>query len=321
MKASRKTRRLTLLCAVFFAVVVFPVFAASPTVSSVPAPVAAVAPTSPASPDPAVNPVLAKVIKSGARVFYLGNVAGLDGWLILKDGQMQVAYVTADKQNVLIGSLFAPGGESVTSDQIEALLSANPDVKNALTGAAHQMIAAAKAGIAASPEALISAPPPAVESPGEQLYKELSDANGVTVGGNTAAPLILMVVDPDCSHCQATWRALRDFVFKNALQIRLVPIGNKNTDGERAAAQLLHAADPLDAWNKYVDGDKTSLAGTPDKSLIEAAQASHQLIVKWKLRETPILVYRAKDGAIKIEQGEPEKISVVLGDLGLPASP
>lgn len=274
----------------------------------------------PTTPDPHLNSVLADIIKFGAKLYYLGNTAGLDGWFIINDGQIQIAYATADGQHALVGALFGPNGENVTSNQIDDLLKSNPDVKSALVDAAatanqtpkNSALPASLPSSAAAP----SSPAPS-SSPGEQLYSKLVVAKGVTVGTNTTAPLLLMVIDPNCPHCQATWRRLRDFVSQNILQVRLIPIGNENSDSERVAAKLLEATNPLDTWNKYVDGDKSQFAGTPDKSSITATQSSHTLVDSWSLRAIPVLVYRSTDGQIKIEQGEPKNLAAVMKDMGV----
>ena len=127
--------------------------------------------------------------------------------------------------------------------------------------------------------------------------------------------MLYMVMDPNCSHCQATWRVLRDAVFKNSLQVELVPIG-RNDEDERAAAQLLKAHDPLNAWDKYVSGDKTQLAGDPDPLALAGVKTNHTFVDRWSIKETPYIVYRAKDGKIKIIAGEPQKLEAMLKDIG-----
>jgi protein-disulfide isomerase len=154
-------------------------------------------------------------------------------------------------------------------------------------------------------------------SPGERLLHDLSVASTVNVG-SPASPEITMVMDPRCPHCQATWKALRDNVMKGSLHIRMVPIGALNSDNERAAAILLTLTDPLSGWDKYVvEGDKTALAGVASPAALAAVRSNHAVIDSWKIESTPYLVYRAKDGKVKVVQGEPDKVSVVLGDLGL----
>ena len=126
-----------------------------------------------------------------------------------------------------------------------------------------------------------------------------------------------MVMDPRCPHCQATWNAFRNVVMKGSLHIRMIPIAAPGSDNERAAAMLLGVADPLNAWDKYVAGDKTQLDGTPPAAALAAVRANHAIIDNWSIQNTPYLVYRAKDGKVKVLQGEPDKLSAVLGDLGI----
>jgi thiol:disulfide interchange protein DsbG len=270
-------------------------------------------------PDPSANPVLAGIAKLGAKLYYLGNRAGLDGWLIIKDGQMQIAYAAPKSQQALVGALFGPDGENITADQIQTLMTTNKEVNALLTNLGPQP---APANGAADPMAqgqntaaqATANPATLLLPPGERLMKDLQNAAGVNVG-DTSAPLLLMIMDPDCPHCQATWRALRNAVFKNNLQIRLVPTGAQNGDHERAAAQLLHIADPLNGWDKYVAGDKSQLSGTPDATLITAIRLNNALIDSWHVQMTPYLVYRAKDGRVKIVEGEPEQPALLLSDI------
>jgi hypothetical protein len=272
------------------------------------------------APDPAANPVLAGIIKLGSKLYYLGNKSGLDGWLIVKDGQVQIAYATPGSQNAMIGAMFGPSGENVSADQVQALLTTNKELNTLLTNsmnpgqAAPGTVADPNMAMAQNQAAVSAAPNPAVLlPPGERLMKDLLNAAGVSIG-NGAAPLLLMVMDPDCPHCQATWRALRDTVLKNNLQIRLIPLGAQ-TEHERAAAQLLHVADPLTVWDKYVGGDKSQLAGTPDATLIAAIRANGALVDSWHIDVTPYLVYRAKDGKVKFIKGEPDQVTAITGDI------
>jgi thiol:disulfide interchange protein DsbG len=272
-----------------------------------------------ATPNAAENPVLANMIKAGAKLYYMGTRSNLDGWLIVKDGGMQIVYSAADKKNVIIGAMFDENGEDVTSAQVKKLMDSNKDLSAMMLGAAQEQQAINQVGTPAAGTPVTSSTMPSVTvSPGERLYQELSAATGVTLG--TATPKLLMIMDPNCPHCQATWRNLRDAVFKKTLQVRLIPIAAADSDNERAAGQLLHAADPLNAWDKYVgadkgQGDKTQLAGTPDQTTITALRANHTLIDNWHIDQTPYLVYRGKDGKVKIVVGEPDKVSSILSDL------
>ncbi|HEU0117311.1 MAG TPA: thioredoxin fold domain-containing protein [Alphaproteobacteria bacterium] len=268
-------------------------------------------------PDPAANPVLAHLMKLGAKMFYLGTEGGLDGWFIVKGGQVQIVYSAPDKKSVLIGGLFGDDGDSITANQIKNLMKTNPEINAMMTKAADEQLTLHKETTPSPAAQSASSSPSVALSPGERLIQELSAASGVTIG--SGKPVLFMVMDPNCPHCQATWKALRASVLDEKLKIRMVPIGTLNTDNERAAAQFLHATDPLNTWDKYVSGDKSQLAGTPDQALLDAVRANHMLVDNWNIQATPYMVYRAKDGKVKVVQGEldkPEKVSVFLADLG-----
>ena len=328
MKLIHRTTGLLLLGTALVGSAYFPAFAASSKTAAPvsPAPAVASAPVStPTGPDPKTNPGLQLIMRSGAKLYYLGNQGGLDGWLILKDGQIQFVYAAPDGKHVLLGGLFGPNGEDETAAQADGVMAANPEVREAMNNVTRQTLDSAKATLAgdmqkAKTDQFLAPTVPAVSiSPGERIYQDMFAAKGVAVGKNLSAPLLFMVIDPDCPHCQATWRMLRDFVFNSALQIRLIPIGNENSDSERAAAQLLRVSNPLEAWNKYVDGDKSQLAGNADPKLVADVQSNHLMIDDWDLQSTPIIVYRGKDGKVKIEQGEPDKVAAIVGDIDVAA--
>lgn len=263
-------------------------------------------------PDPSSNPVLARILESGAKLYYMGNLQGLDGWFILKDGQVQIIYTTPDNVGGVIGAMFGPDGANISAAQVQNVVIKNPELEKALGMSAQEQQAFANAGVVA--QAPMTPLPSISMSPGERLVQSFAEAKGVIIG-DIGAPEIYMVMSPDCPHCQATWRALRDEVFKKTLRVHFIPIGTPDTDEERAAAILLHVKDPLNAWDKYVEGDLKQLAGTPDATAIAETRSNHVLIDTWSIHATPYLAYRGRDGKIKVLQGEPEKISSVLDDL------
>ena len=273
-------------------------------------------------------PILTSFVKGGAKLYYLGERSGLYGWFIIKDGQVQMIYVTADGKTAMIGGMLTADGDNVTSAQVTTLAGTNKDVADLINGTNKQQQDITSAGssangIAAVPgdpaavaaEAKASNLPPAVTlSPGEQLMQDMQAAAGVTVGKNENAE-ILMLIDPNCPYCQATWKELRDSVAKNIVQIKLVPMGSFGSNEERAAAQLLHVANPYEAWDKYVGGDHTTLDGTPNNVQLLAVRNNRALVDRWNIRATPYLVYRAKDGRVKIVQGKPDRMAAVLNDI------
>jgi len=282
-------------------------------------------------PDPSATPMLQQLIKSGAKVYYLGKNAGVDGWFIIKDNQVQIGYVPPENKNLIFGVLIDKDGQSTSALQIKNLYDNNPEVGKLLTNMqtpatpptqtapAPSQINSYDMGIppipmAASPNPSVPSIAAPAASPGERLLQALQTAAGVNIGA-ASAPRLSMVVDPNCPHCQAAWRALRDPVFASKLQIRLVPIGEVDPDSERAAAQLLGSANPLEAWDKYIGGDHNQLAGTPDGIRLTAVHNNRLLVDAWHIQMTPYMVYRAKDGQVKIVQGEPQQAAAIVNDI------
>jgi len=281
-----------------------------------------------ASPDPAANGMIAEFIKMGAKAYYMGEQNGLQGWLIIKDNEVQIGYAPPDNKSLLVGVLFDAQGNSISSQQIKNLYDTNKEANAALTAVNNQQLnvsgmptQAAFSGAPGTPMANMGQPsfmpttPPMPSSPGEQLMQALQNAAGVDVG-SASAPKLFMVVDPNCPHCHEVWKELRAAVYGGKLQIRLVPIGAFGPESERASAQLLHVGNPLDVWDKYIAGDQNQLAGTPDAAAIAAIQANHALIDAWHIQMTPYLIYRAKSGQAKIVQGEPKQVGAVVDDIG-----
>jgi len=278
------------------------------------------------APDINSIPVLSNIVKSGAKLYYLGERSGLFGWFIVKGGQIQMIYVTADRQTAMIGAMFSAAGENITGPQITALAARDKTVQQMLNGAGktqNDVTAAGSVpgGIASVPSDptvsnMIANTSPAVTlSPGDRLYQDMEAAAGVTLGRGDG-PEIMIIVAPKCPNCKKTWKELRDSVKSGRVRVRLIPVYN-SLGGEEAnmSAQLLLAKDPFDAWDKHVNGDPAALTGTPDEIALKAVTANLNLVSKWNIKGYPYLVYRGKDGKVKIVQGRPERMPAVLLDL------
>ena len=274
-----------------------------------------------AVPDINTIPVLTEMARNGAKLFPMGERSGLFGWFVLKDGEVQMVYLAPDRKSVLIGGLFTVEGDNVTGAQITELVQTNKEVAALVNTVGRQQQDIAAAGVAGG-AAVVPGQAPSGKmgsfgvpvSPGERLFQDLLAAGGVTVGHNENAQ-ISMVVDLRDPRSLETWRELRESVKANRIQVRLIPVGNGDGEKERLAAQLLRAVNPLDAWEKHVDGDANVLAGVADPVRVQAVKANDGLMERWNIRATPYLVYRAKDGRIKIVQGKPERMAAVLSDL------
>lgn len=284
----------------------------------------------PAEPDPTGNKALAALVKSGAKFFYLGRNANLDGWVAIKDGQIQVIYKPANNTYVLVGYLFGPNGENLTAEQVKTLAAknkefatlANPQTPAASPAAQTNVEPAASAPPSAAPNAAASldeTPDDLHLPPGERLMKLLTRAPGVTLGTKAEAPILDVLILPSAPACLAFWKNIRDDVQSGVLRVRLFPAGLSKSDDERLAARLLSAQDPLSAWDKFAQGDKAALAGQPDQASLDKARINTGIIEKWRLPAAPYLLYRGKTGTVKVVQGPPNDVKLLAADMGSPA--
>ncbi|MDD3182872.1 MAG: hypothetical protein PHD48_08740 [Alphaproteobacteria bacterium] len=269
-------------------------------------------------PDTGSVPILNNLVKAGATLHYLGERSGMFGWFIIKSGQIQMIYLTPDRRTAFVGGMFSADGDNVTSKQVSQLVERNSEVKALLEKSSRQdrgtpKVESQQRAATASSNGL----PPSVSlsSPGERFLEDLKAAAGVVLGHNDQAE-IQMIVAPRCPNCKKTWRELRDHVKSGAVQVRLIPVFNSTGDDEKnMAAQLLRVADPLSVWDRFVEGDAQALSGTPEPIAVRAVMDNLGLVAKWNIQGYPYLVYRGKDGRIKIVQGRPERMAAVLTDI------
>ncbi len=281
-------------------------------------------------------PLLNALVKQGATLHYLGARSGLRGWLILKDGQLQMAYATSDGKTILVGGLFTEDGENVSSVQIKNLADTDPNVRRLLDDAIErgrtlshneggdtssanaESIGPLPGQAPSSPEATATALaknlPTVPTSPGERLYQDFKRASSISVGAKDNKAEVLMVISASCPYCKEVWKMLRDDVKANKLQIRLIPVASAG-ENINPAARLLESDQPLEAWDKHVNGDASALSGTPAEVYRQAVGGNSNMVERWNINMTPYLVYRDKSGHVKIIQGVPAHKSDLLNDL------
>ena len=274
-------------------------------------------------PDPATNPALAALMKSGAKFFYMGRNAGLDGWLAVKDGQIQIVYKPTNNAYVLVGYMFGPNGDNVTSTQVKQLTATNKELAQLASVETPNDLPTSDTPL----DVAFPKESPAVEallkqdtlntslSVGERLVKVLDKAPSVTLGTNNKAPQIYVIAMPDCPNCKKFWQGFHDPVQKGTVQLRLFPVAPRESDYEREAAQLFKSADVIAAWDKFTSSGKDGLSGNTDLSALEEVRTNTAVGAAWHVSAVPYLLYRGKDGSIKVVQGAPDNPQAVIDDL------
>lgn len=254
------------------------------------------------APLPEMPAPIKELMNQGAQVRYLGNDYNMDAWLTIKGGQEQYFYVLPDKSAFLMGVLFDNKGKLVTVQQVQKLQQqvGNDTLLDTLTG---------ELSTDADKKTMKE-----FETPSEQMYSDIENANWVPLG-QPGAPVAYAFVDPQCPHCHELLKDLRkDYIEAGKINLRLVPIGFKD-ETIAQAAYLLATPNPQERWFRHLDGDKEAL---PAKSEINQQGVQRNLAVmhSWKFDVTPLVVYRAKDNTVKIVRGRPRDIPALVADLG-----
>lgn len=262
------------------------------------------------SKEPPMPAPLEAMAKEGAQLRYMGNDGGLDAWMAIQNGQEQYFYVTPDREYVLLGMLFDKSGKMVTLQQVSRLQGEGG-------GAVLDMLKA-NAPVA-NPDASVTDKLPSegeilksLKSPSEQMFADIEGSNWKALGKETA-PIIYMFIDPQCPYCHEFMKTLRKDIEAGNVQVRMIPVGFRDETRVQAAL-LLAVPNAQERWFRHLDGDKDALPVTPGINE-QGVERNMAIMQSWKLNVTPLSVYRAKDGKVKIIQGRAKDLKSLLSDL------
>jgi len=257
---------------------------------------------------PDVPQALEMLVQRGAQIRYLGRAHGLDGWIAIYQGQEQYYYVTPDQTAFVTGLMFGADGRPITVEQVQTLQSQGGEVLDLLAQDAPPAAQGEQPGSIAEMAQTMQN-----QTPSERLFREVESSNWIALG-NEKAPTVYSFIDPQCPHCHDMIKALRrDYIDTGKLQLRIIPVGFQQ--GSLAQASFLLAApDAVDRFWKHLDGDAAALPAKSDVST-QAIQKNMALMQAWRFNVTPLSLYRAKDGTVKIIRGTPKDIPALMVDL------
>lgn len=254
---------------------------------------------------PTMPPALQLLEEKGAQSRYLGKDHGLDGWIVVYQGQEQYYYVTPDGQGFLMGLLFDKDGNIVTVKQVSELQKQSDEVLDFLTVDKPDPSLATE--MQKTNEAFT------YKTPAERMFAEVENSNWIGFGQENA-PVIYSFMDPQCPHCHEFMNDLRKAYLDNGLvQIRMIPVGFREETLAQAAF-LLAAPDSKERFFKHLDGDETAIPAKNDINT-QGIQKNLALMQAWKFDVTPMTVYRDRAGKIKIIRGRASAMSDILADL------
>lgn len=263
--------------------------------------------------------------KIGATIYYLGQDMGLNGWFVVKDGQVQIIYTTPDQKAVLIGALLSAEGANISQQQVMLLANSNPDIQKiiknsaAVTGLASRPTQSATSPMQVAPvQATQPAASPTSDNavpPSQKFFEALQKSANITFGKETA-PQLIMIMDVNCRHCHKTWLAMQTLVDAGKLRVTMVPIGALGPVSELQAANWISGKDPYDSWKKHVAGDEAIFKNeTPSAEKVSSIHDNTVLVQKWGVDQTPYILYHGNNGKVRLIIGEPKSIDDIMSDI------
>lgn len=254
--------------------------------------------------------------KTGATLDHMGSRHGMDAWISMRNGVMMILYTTPDKQAMIINNqMIGPNGQDATSELQREFVVNNGDraqeILSAMNNKMRQPVSLA------DPAELdkISAKP----SKSLQFWFDLAKANYISFGV-IDTPMIYMLVDLKCDHCADLWTKMQPMLDAKKISIRVVPIAILGKESEDAASRLLSQPDPATAWRNHIAGK--DLTSTPSDSGQAAFKLNQELVPRYKLNSTPVLLYREPEKrTVRMVLGNPNDLTGIWQDLGVDTEP
>jgi len=103
---------------------------------------------------------------------------------------------------------------------------------------------------------------------------------------------------------------------RGKLQLRLVPVGFSELSRAQAAF-LIASPNPQERFLAHLAGDEEALPFRDDINT-QGVERNLSYMQSWKFDVTPMLIYRNKDGEVKIVRGRPKDVPAMLADLANP---
>ncbi|MBL4805492.1 MAG: thioredoxin fold domain-containing protein [Alphaproteobacteria bacterium] len=256
----------------------------------------------PADPLPNLPAPIENLVNEGAQIRYLGKDNGMDAWLTIKNGVEQYFYVLPDQSAFVMGVMFDADGKLVTVQQVQRLRAQGDTLLDTLTEFP-------------TPQASETEKPFEFKTPAEKMFADIESSNWVALG-KPGAPVMYSFIDPQCPHCHNFIEELQSsgYFDSGQLQLRMIPVGFRE-ETRAQAAYLIATPNPEERWFKHMEGDETAL---PAKSEInqQGVQRNLAIMQSWKFNVTPMIVYRGKDGSVKLVRGKPQSAASVIADIG-----
>lgn len=276
----------------------------------------------------------ALISKTDPDVRPLMKVGEMQAWETKdEDGRPATALTTPDGLTI-VGRIIGPQGEDITA----ALLATVPRQSAALVPPANAMTStprgaptdttspaldqvqwgAASQAIpslnAPTPESrLASAPILGLEQPSADvqagintIFRQAGDDRIWFSAGtpNPGAPVVYMLADPECPHCQWTIDQVHNEIASGAIDLRIIPAPITGVQGFNTSLSILHSEDIPQTFMAHMTSKTRGTAAVAQMDATQADKAVIQGIVdniNWmranKMPGVPFFLYETDQGA------------------------
>ena len=236
----------------------------------------------PASEPQKIPPVLHTLQSAGVNLKFVKTVHGLQVWKVQKEGKSRLLYVTPNQEALLLGDLYdASGSLNVWS------------------------------GEADSPSATSPQPIHHVQ----EFWCDLESSQWFKIGAE-AAPILYLIADPSCTHCLKMVDRLLPLTQSGKLQIRIILVSFLGKKSEQAAAFILAAQNPAQAFLDYKKNPRLlDTSSTLSIKALRQRDENNALLRKWGITATPLSVFKDGSSNVKVIEGALQNVESLLKSL------
>jgi thiol:disulfide interchange protein DsbG len=253
-------------------------------------------------------PALQYLRSRGNQLRFMGRLHGLDAYFAeAASGSIQTFYITPDGQAAIAGLMFNTQGQNITMGQVMTLLQSDPQ---ALEAANRLQADAEKQSLQKS-----QLTPQQQLAKAEAVLDAIDTTNWFRLGVEDA-PIVYMVLDPNCPWCERSMQLLAPLVGQGQIQLRLIPIGLLADTSLAKAAAIISSPNPGEALQRYEGRAKSGPpANTVTQDSILLVRQTEQFTRDYELEGTPHFVFRGFDGVPRIIRGMPRNMPDDLMNL------
>ena len=288
--------------------------------------------------DAKAPPVLQYLMDRGVKLTYLGDAGGLGAYLgESPTGSTQTFYLTPDENHVVAGVLFREGGVNVTGVQIAEMKDRYEEAKKKAEAAGQSLGSATPETVPAptTNNSLTALTPEEIQAgaavtPSAEEYLSNRDLDGFRTEiedtawfgvGSSEAPVVYMVVDPNCPFCHRIWQDLRPMVMTREISLRLIMIAGLK-GSEPKAVSILSRDEPGRAWMAGEGSTRSMPVASPPaaasssfKDAMRYLERNMSFIDKHEITSTPHLFYFDEEGTLYESRGIPKDRRVFFSAL------